>query len=151
MIVPSFYQLNLFVHLVAVSLWLGLTVNFSLLMVPLIRELPDEIAESHMESIGRRARKMVSGLMVVLLMTGLINLHRLNLLNFSENWGSAYGVTAGLKVTLALVLFIAFPFLFIIVHRYGSQELEARITRMNYLHWAITAITLVIMYLGVLL
>jgi putative copper export protein len=151
MLVPSLYQINLFVHLVAVSLWLGLTLNFSLLMVPLMRDLPEDIAESQMETIGKRARRLVSVLVLVLIITGLVNLHRVDLLEASAVWGTSYGITAGIKVSLALAMFVAFPFIFILVHRYGSDDLEARINRMNYLHWGITSLTLVIMYLGVLI
>lgn len=151
MILLDFYQINLFVHLVAVSLWLGLTVNFSLLMVPLIRDLPDQVAKEHMKFIGNRARKTVSILILILLITGLINLHRVGLLNFSETWTSTYGLVAMAKVSLAMLLFLAFPFIFIMVHRYGSDQLSARITRMNYLHWSITTVTLIIMFLGTML
>lgn len=151
MMVPTFYQVNMFVHLVAVALWLGMTLNFSLLMVPLIRDLPEELADRHMKTIGRRARRTVGILMLVLIVTGLVNLHRVDLLNLSGAWASDYGMVAGLKITLAFLLFGAFPFLFVLVHRYGSGDLSDRITRMNYLHWAITGVTLVIMFLGVLL
>lgn len=151
MLEPSIYQVNLFVHLVAAALWLGLTVNFSLIMVPLIRDLPEEVAQTQMEDVGRRARRLVSLLMVVLIATGLVNLHRVNMLNLSDAWTSAYGVTAMVKICLAVSLFVAFPFIFILVHRYGSDELSDRIDRMNYLHWSISAVTLVIMFWGVVL
>ena len=151
MLEPSIFHVNLFVHLVAASLWLGLTLNFSLLMVPLIRDLPEEVAEAQMEDIGKRARRMVSFLVLVLVVTGLVNLHRVGMLNFSGAWSSAYGVTAMAKIGLALSLFLAFPFIFVLVHRYGSDELSHRITRMNYLHWSISVVTLVIMFWGVVL
>lgn len=151
MLEPSIYHVNLFVHLVAASLWLGLTLNFSLMTVPLIRDLPEEVAENQMEAIGKRARRLVSLLMVVLIATGLVNLHRMEMLNLSDAWTSSYGVTAIVKIGLALSLFLAFPFIFILVHRYGSDELADRITRMNYLHWSISAVTLVIMFWGVVL
>lgn len=148
---PTIYHFNLFLHIVAVALWLGLTLNFSLFMVPLIRDLPEELAETHLEAIGKRARRMVVVLMLVLVVTGLVNLHRVNLLNFSGAWASSYGVIAGVKISLALLLFGAFPVLFVLVHRYGSDDVSSRITRMNYLHWGISAVTLVIIFLGVLL
>lgn len=151
MLEPSIYHVNLFVHLVAAALWLGLTLNFSLLMVPLIRDLPEEVAEAQMEDIGKRARRLVSLLMVVLIATGLVNLHRVDMLNLSDAWTSSYGVTAMVKIGLALSLFVAFPFIFVLVHRYGSDELSDRINRMNYLHWSISAVTLVIMFWGVVL
>jgi Sec-independent protein secretion pathway component TatC len=94
---------------------------------------------------------MVSVLVLVLIITGLVNLHRIDLMETSAVWGTSYGITVGIKVSLALAMFVAFPFIFILVHRYGSDDLEARINRMNYLHWGITLITLVIMYLGVLI
>jgi hypothetical protein len=58
-------------------------------------------------------------------------------------------MTAAIKVGLALLLFAGFPFLFVAVHRWGSDDLDARISRMNWLHWGISGITLVIMFLGV--
>lgn len=151
MIAPGFYTLNMFVHLLAVSLWLGLTLNFSLLMVPLLRDLPEDLAEEQLEAIGVRARRTVTFLVLVLIGTGLVNLHRVGLLNLSGNWGSAYGITAGVKVSLAFLLFLAFPFIMVLAHRYGSDEFEDRIDRMNYLHWGVTTVTIVIMLLGVTL
>lgn len=151
MYLVSWYHLNLFVHLVAVSLWLGMTVNFSLMTVPYLRKLPDSMAEQYLSSLGQRARQFVVGLMVVILLTGVVNLYRMGLMTNVSAWERPYGVIAGIKIGLALLLFLAFPFLFVVVHRYGSQDLEDRITRMNWLHWGVTGITLVIMFLGVML
>lgn len=151
MLVPDVYTINMFLHLLAVSLWLGLTLNFSLLLVPLLRDLPEELAVDQLKKIGQRARRTVSVLVLVLIGTGLVNLHRVGLLNLSDAWGSAYGITAAVKVSLAMLMFLAFPFIMVFVHRYGSDALEDRITRMNYLHWGISAITLIIMFLGVTL
>lgn len=150
MLMPDWYHLNLFVHLVAVSLWLGLTVNFSMMTVPLLRELPEEQAEHHLTEICHRARRMVVVLMGLLLLTGTLNLYRVGLLTRPQFWGKPYGITVGLKVSLALLLFVGFPFLFVAVHRWGSDELDARINRMNWLHWGISGITVVIMFLGVI-
>lgn len=149
MLYPDVYALNMFVHLLAVSLWLGMTLNFSLLMVPLLRDLPEELAEEQMKAIGVRARATVTGLVLVLIGTGLVNLHRVGMLNFSDAWSSAYGVTAGVKIGLAFLMFLGFPLVMVLVHRYGSDDLEDRISRMNYLHWGITVITVVVMLLGV--
>lgn len=151
MLMPSWYQLNMLVHLVAVSLWLGMTVHFSVMTVPYLRDLPGDQAAEHLTTIGQRARRIVVVLMVVILFTGLLNLHRVGLLTNWSAWEQPYGIIAGIKVGLALLLFIAFPFLFVLVHRYGSQDLEDRINRMNWLHWGISAVTVVIMFLGVLL
>lgn len=151
MLIPDFYTLNMFLHLVAVSLWLGVTVIFSLMVSPLLRNIPEDIAEEQLDLIGAQARRLVTTLMLVLLITGTINLKRVGLLNFSELWLTAYGLTAMLKVGLALTLFAAFPVIIISVHRYGSDELEARLTRMDYLHWILSGITLIILFLGVLM
>lgn len=148
---PTWYDLNLWIHLVAASLWLGQTVNFSTMTVPILRDLPDDVAEQQLTEIGHRARRFVVLLMVVILTTGTVNLYRLGLLTRLEPWGSTFGVTAGVKVGLALLLFLGFPFLFVLIHRYGSDDLESRITRMNVLHWGISAVTVVIMFLGILI
>jgi hypothetical protein len=121
------------------------------MVVPLIRDLPREVAEEQMESIGRRARLMVVVLMVILIGTGLMNLHRVGLLGGDTSWTTGYGVTAMVKISMAIALFGAFPFIFVVVHHYGSDDLDARITRMNYLHWGISIVTLVIMFFGVLM
>jgi hypothetical protein len=120
-------------------------------MIPMLRQLPQKRAERQLEWIGQRARKLVVGLMLLLLGSGLVNLHRIGLLNLSEGWSTNYGITVGIKVTLALGLFLAFPVIMILAHRRGSDDLESRLRRMDRLHWGITAVTLVIMFLGVLL
>lgn len=151
MIVPDFYTLNLFLHLLAVSLWLGVTLSFSIFMIPILRKLPEQQAEKQLEWLGQRARKIVVGLMLVLVGTGLINVYGVGLLNFSENWTTGYGITAGIKIALAVALFAAFPVIMVLVHRGERDELDARLRKMDYLHWGIVAITVVIMFLGVML
>jgi putative copper export protein len=76
MLIPTWYYLNLFVHPVAVSLWLGLTVNFSVMTVPLLRDLPEQQADRQLTEIRRRARRLVIVLIVILLLTGLVILYR---------------------------------------------------------------------------
>ncbi len=151
MLIPSFYTLNLFVHLLAVSLWLGVTLSFSIFMIPILRKLPEEQAEEHLEWLGQRARKLVVGLMVLLVGTGLVNVHRVGLMNFSEVWGTHYGITAGIKIALAVALFVAFPVIMVLVHRGERDDLNSRLRKMDYLHWGIVAITVIIMFLGVML
>ncbi|MFB6345092.1 MAG: hypothetical protein ABEK50_04870 [bacterium] len=151
MLAPNWYHVNMWLHLVAVSLWLGMTVNFSMMTMPLLRDLPRKQAEQQLTAIGHRARRYVTILMLVILATGIVNLHRVGLLTKVAGWGSAYGITAGVKVGLAMLLFVGFPVAFVVVHRYGSSDFESRINRMNQLHWAISVVTLVIMFLGVVM
>lgn len=151
MIIPTFYHFNLWIHLVAVSLWLGMTVHFSWFTVPMLRSLPREQASEQLKYIGVRARKVVIFLMVMLLGTGLVNLHRLGLLTDGSGWTTAFGWTVMLKVGLALALFALFPLLFAVSMRTGSPDLSTLISRLNYLHWGITGITLIIIFLGVML
>lgn len=151
MLIPSWFHLNMLVHLVAVSLWLGMTVNFSMMTVPLLRELPREQAERQLSIIGRRARLLVIILVVVILISGVINLYRVGLLTQWYGWSGPYGTTMAIKLILAFLLFLGFPVLFVVVHRYGSSELEDRITRMNRLHWGISIVTVLIMFLGIMM
>jgi len=151
LLVPTVYHLNLWIHLVAVSLWLGMTVHFSYVTVPMLRSLPSEQARDQLKFMGKRARKLVVFLMVVLLLTGLMNLYRLGLLTDLKGWTTAFGWTVAVKVGLALALFALFPVLFAVTMRRGSPELQDRITRLNYLHWGISLVTLLIMFLGVML
>ena len=151
MMIPTWYHLNLWLHLVAVSLWLGMTVHFSYVTVPMLRALPPEQVGDQLKIMGTRARKIVIFLMAVLLATGMVNLYRLGLLSDGEGWTTAFGWTVAVKVGLALILFGMFPVLFAVSMRHGTPSLDQRITRLNRLHWAISAVTLLIMFLGVML
>lgn len=141
--------LNTVVHVLAASLWIGVTVMFSLFVVPVIRDMPEERAEEALTRIGKRARIFVSGLIVLFLITGVGNLYDQGLLSGTERWGTAYGTMAQIKITLALILFVAFPVAMILFRKLPDQSVEARLRRMDRLHWIITLVSVVIIGLGV--
>lgn len=139
------------VHLVAAALWLGLTVAFSVMVVPVIRDLPEDRAKASFERIGRQARRWVVVLVVVVVLTGLGNLHVRGLLSDPDLWRGAYGLTLAVKLLLAVGLFVLFPVLMVWFRGFEDQSLEARIRRVDRLHWAVSGITVLIMLLGVTL
>lgn len=138
-------------HVLAACLWLGSTVAFSIFIVPVVQQMPEDDADEALTWVGKRARMVVSGLIVVFLATGLYNLYQAGLLDGTGpyTWGQPYGIMAAHKITLALILFVAFPVAMVWFKKLPDQSVEARVRRMDRLHWAITLISVVIIGLGV--
>ena len=142
---------NSLIHILAACLWLGVTVIFSLFVVPVIRDMPEERADEVLTWIGKRARIFVSILILVFIGTGLVNLYERGLLSSAELWMTTYGLMAKVKISLAVILFVAFPVAMIWFKKLPDQSIDARVRRMDRLHWGITLVSVIIIGLGVAL
>lgn len=102
----TFYHLNVFFHLLASVYWLGGMFFFAAVGAPVLRTLPDARERSALfRDLGRRFRSTAWIAILVLLGTGIGNLHFRGLLRWeiwsaSGFWITAYGQLLAAKLAL---------------------------------------------------
>lgn len=107
----TLYHLNVFVHVLAAVVWLGGMFFLAAVGAPVIRRLePASLRRQLFESVGRQFRGLGWLAIVVLLITGIGNLHFRGLL-VAEVWtgpefwvGTNYGRTLAEKVILVAAM-----------------------------------------------
>jgi hypothetical protein len=100
---------NLFMrwlHIFSVVSAVGATLFLRLVLIPSMAEIKDEARAQLMKSLAGRVRKLVHGAIGGILLSGLYNTHLL--------WKTSvapYGMIYGIKIVLALVVFLIAIFL----------------------------------------
>jgi putative copper resistance protein D len=106
------YVLVVFLHVLAATVWVGSIVFFTAVVVPVIRR-PEtrDAAPAFVMAIGARYRVVGTGSLVVLLVTGFLELAYRGI-GWSELfqrplWASAFGRTLAHKLVLVAVVVVA--------------------------------------------
>ncbi len=116
---PPLYFLNVTVHLLAALLWLGGMFFLAAVGAPVLRKVqPPTLRAELFEKIGVQFRKVGWASIVVLIVTGILNLHYRRLLatgimGTEAFWSSPYGRALAWKlgsVTVLIVLSLVHDF-----------------------------------------
>lgn len=100
----SLYLANVTIHVFAAMLWLGGMFFLAVVGAPVLRQVePPELRATLFRRLGEQFRLVGWIAIVVLLVTGLINLHFRGVLSAralgsAEFWGSRYGVALAWKL-----------------------------------------------------
>ena len=108
----SLYLLNVTLHLLAALLWLGGMFFFAIVGAPVLRKVePPELRAELFRRLGEQFRIVGWIAIVVLLLTGVLNLHFRGLLSGSillaaEFWGSRYGTALAWKLAAVTAMLV---------------------------------------------
>jgi putative copper resistance protein D len=106
----NLYDLNVTVHVLAAFLWLGGMLFLAAVGAPVLREIESpELRSRLFKRIGERFRWVGWICIVILLVTGVGNLHFRNLLRWevlgdAGFWGTRYGTTLAWKLASVFVM-----------------------------------------------
>ncbi|HVA98507.1 MAG TPA: CopD family protein [Bacteroidia bacterium] len=116
----SIYITSVFFHIVAACLWLGGMLFLILAFVPGIKKHPDKV--NLIATVSLKYRKVGTLALVVLLITGIIQLEYRGVQWNLEYFTSSYGMIAGLKI-LVFILIVCIS----LIHDYyiGTRAIEA--------------------------
>ena len=109
----GWYYLNVTVHLLAAMYWLGGMFFFALVGAPVLREIdPPDMRARLFQRLGERFRTTGWVAIVVLLVTGTLNLEFRGLLSTEvladpAFWSSPYGRTLGWKLVAVAAMLVA--------------------------------------------
>jgi putative copper resistance protein D len=103
-----FYQLSVFLHILSAVIWIGGMLFLALVVVPVTRGLPAAERASLFGAVGRRFRAVGWACIVVLLVTGTVNVAYRGVswenLFSPTLWGSPFGTTLALKLGVVAVM-----------------------------------------------
>jgi uncharacterized membrane protein len=108
----SLYLLNVTVHLLAALLWLGGMFFLAAVGAPVLRKVePPELRTQLFRTLGEKFRRVGWASIVILLVTGTLNLHFRGLLSWqtlgsAAFWSSPYGRALAWKLTAVLAMLI---------------------------------------------
>jgi copper resistance protein D len=91
------YRINVTIHVLAAILWLGGMFFFAAVGAPVLRKVePAQLRAELFQRLGEKARSLGWGSIIVLLVTGVLNLHFRGLLGADAMgsgafWSTAYG------------------------------------------------------------
>lgn len=106
----SLYYLNVFLHVLAAMIWLGGMLFLAAVGAPVLRQVkPPELRAILFKKLGEQFRWVGWLCIVVLLVTGVINLHYRGLLTRwvwtgTEFWTTRYGLVLAAKIVLVVVM-----------------------------------------------
>lgn len=109
---PAFYYVSVTLHLLAALLWLGGTFFLAAVGAPVLRKVePAELRAELFRKIGVQFRWVGWVSIVLLLLTGTVNLHYRHLLRASvlsdpRFWSSGYGQALAWKLGAVLVILV---------------------------------------------
>jgi copper resistance protein D len=102
------YQLSVFLHILSAVIWIGGMFFLALVLVPTSRGLPPAERARLFGEVGRRFRAVGWGCIVVLLLTGVVNMAYRGVtwqnLFTVELWSSPFGTTLALKLGVVVVM-----------------------------------------------
>lgn len=108
----SLYHLNVTVHLLAALLWLGGMFFLAAVGAPVLRRLePPELRSRIFRELGEQFRAVGWGAILVLLVTGVLNLHFRGMLTTAvladaAFWGTQYGRALAWKLGAVTVMLL---------------------------------------------
>lgn len=103
------FQFSVWLHIVAACVWVGGMFFLALVVVPVVRGLPDRaLATRLFHEVGTRFRHVGWATLTVLVVTGLTNLHYrgigLDRMTDGEFWAGGYGRPLAYKLVLVLAI-----------------------------------------------
>jgi uncharacterized membrane protein len=103
--VPTLYYANVTIHVLAAMLWLGGMFFLGLVGAPILRAVePPALRQRLFQQLGTRARALGWWAIVVLLITGVLNLHFRGWLHWNGVLGSGAFWRTGTGIALAVKL-----------------------------------------------
>lgn len=108
----NLYLINVFVHVLAVVVWLGGMFFFVLVGAPVLRQIPSaELRARLFAELGRRFRTVGWFAIATLMVSGLLNLHFRGILSpqllmDSDFWATRYGGTLRIKLVAVMTMLI---------------------------------------------
>ena len=124
---------NHWIHLMSAVIWIGGLAFLVMSVTPALRKaVPKEYLKPVIEAISVRYRKIVGILMLVILMTGGINLHYISQMMFSQTQSGIsnnpkYLTILFIKLTLVLGIVTLFLYTFIFKSEPATDDTEEEI------------------------
>lgn len=107
----TFYIVSTTIHIIAATVWVGSLIFMSLILVPALRSMKDPALMSRMiQGVGRRYKWIGWISLIVLLITGYLNLHfrgiTMTMMSMSTFWDSSFGKTLAAKLILFAIIIL---------------------------------------------
>ncbi len=102
---PWVHHVITLIHICAALFWMGWIVFIFLLLVPVVKRNIPSVMQELMPALKQRVRKAVFWLILLIVGTGLYNMHYRGLFDTQVLLDSAYGRRFLLKLGAALILF----------------------------------------------
>jgi len=102
----ALYYLNVTIHVLAALIWLGGMFFLALVGAPVLRAVePPQLRQAMFDQLGRRFRSVGWAALLVLIITGVFNLHFRGLLHWQAVWanGAFWRTTWGMALAVKLV------------------------------------------------
>ena len=151
----DWYYLNVTVHVLAAVFWIGGLLFLGIVGAPVLRKLDLEIRANLFDELGRRFRTAGWIAIIILLVTGVLNLHFRGLLSHRVMtdplfWSSAYGRAFTWKLgSVALLLTGSFVHDFVLGPAAGratpGTDLHAKLLRWSAFTARINAVLAIIL------
>lgn len=112
------------IHLVGASIWVGGSLFIAIVLAPLLKTMTPSVQErlKIMITVGRRFNKIAIPALIILIGTGIYNVHQM-LLRPEYLFSTSYGTFVVIKIVLVVALIISFA-----VHvRIIRKEVEQKI------------------------
>lgn len=129
---PGVRSLVKLIHVSAGLFWLGWIVFIFTLLIPVLRRvIPDRVREV-MPRLKQRIRKVVLGIIALIVLTGLYNMAYRDLFRWEVLEGTGYGRLFLVKLTAAALLFFVY---FIAPYATGARRSETCSVREPAASW----------------
>lgn len=149
------YQISVWIHIIAATVWVGGMLFLVLVLFPLLRKSDKEDNHELIYKVGKRFRRIGWVSLFILFISGILNIYFSFGLNLREIFISEFGNILQLKLTVfLLIIIVSFIHDFItgpIIRKSTGKKREKwrRVTR--YLGLTNLFLGLLIVFLGVIL
>ncbi len=107
----SWYELTVYIHVVAAIIWVGGIMFLGIIAVPAVRRLAPDVRTNLMSDLGSRFRRTGYTLLVILILTGLVqsSFRGATVSNVLDGsfFATTFGRTLGLKLLFFILMLIA--------------------------------------------